>query len=60
MHKRVMSLRDPFPRHYARFEEILHRWRAVGNTECNLNGPRLEPQTYHSTDKRITARFHQT
>ena len=28
----------------ARFE-MLHRWRAVGNTESNLTGPRFESQT---------------
>ena len=39
----------------APFEEMLQRWRAVGNTVSDLTSPRFEPQTYCSTDKRVTA-----
>ena len=37
------------------FEEMLQRWRAVGNTVSNLTGPRYEPQTSRSRDERVTA-----
>ena len=40
----------------AYFEEMLQRWRAVGNTVSDLTGPRSEPQTYRSKDERVTAR----
>ena len=40
----------------ASFEEMLQRWRAVGNTVSNLVGPRFEPQTFHSRNERVTAR----
>ena len=40
----------------APFEEMLQRWRDVGNTLSDLTGPRFEPQTSHSRDKRVTAR----
>ena len=36
-------------------EEMLQRWRAVGNSLSDLTGPRFEPQTSHSIDKRVTA-----
>ena len=39
----------------AAFEEMLQRWRAVGNTESNLTGPRFKPQTSRFRDKRFTA-----
>ena len=40
----------------ASFEEILNRWRTVGNTLSDLTGLRLEPQTSRSKDERVTAR----
>ena len=39
----------------APFEEMLQRWRAVGNIVPDLTGPRLELQTSRSKDKRGTA-----
>ena len=39
----------------ALFEEILKRWRAVGNTVFNLTGPGCEHQTSQSRDQRVTA-----
>ena len=60
--KRITILLDPSLRHYARgtqlirsFEEILQRWRAVGNTVSNLTGLIFETQTFRSRDERITA-----
>ena len=44
------------PGNTAPFEEISQRWRAVGNTESDLTGPRFEPQTSRSRDERVTAR----
>ena len=38
------------------FEEKSQRWRAVGNIVSDLTGPRFEPPTYRSRDKRVTAR----
>ena len=38
------------------FEEMFQRWRAVGNTESDLNVPRFEPQTSRSRYERVTAR----
>ena len=55
-------MRGPSPRHCARatqlqtFEEILQRFRAVGNTVSDLTGPRFEPQPYRSRDEHVTAR----
>ena len=40
----------------APFEEMLQRWRAVGNTVSDLTGSRFEPQTSRSRDERVTAR----
>ena len=59
--KRVLSWRDPIfaslhPGNTARFKEMLQRWRAVGNTVSDLTGPRFEPQTSRSKDKRVTVR----
>ena len=39
------------PGNTAFFEEISQRWRAVGNTESNLTGPRFESLTSHSRDE---------
>ena len=44
------------PGNTAPFEEMLQRWRAVGNTVSDLTGPRFEPQTSRSRDERVTAR----
>ena len=44
------------PGNTAPFEETSQRWRAVGNTVSDLTGPRFEPQTSRSRDKRVTAR----
>ena len=44
------------PGNTAPFEEMSQRWRAVGNTVSDLTGPRFEPQTSRSRDKRVTAR----
>ena len=38
------------------FKEMSQRWRAIGNTVSDLTGPRFEPRTSRSRDKRITAR----
>ena len=32
------------------------RWRSVGNTVCDLTGPRFEPQTSRSRDERLNTR----
>ena len=50
-HFRVIAPGNTVP-----FEEMWQRWRAVRNTESDLTGPRLEPQTSRSTDERVTAR----
>ena len=39
----------------ASFEEMLQRWRAVGNIVFDLIGPRFEPQTSRYRDERVTA-----
>ena len=44
------------PGNTAPFEEMLQRWRAVGNTVSDLTGLRFEPQTSRSRDERVTAR----
>ena len=44
------------PGNTASFEEILQRWRAVGNTVSDLTSPRFEPQTSRSKDECVTAR----
>ena len=44
------------PGNTAPLEEMLQRWRAVGNTVSDLTGPRFEPQTSCSRDERVTAR----
>ena len=44
------------PGNTAPFEEMLQRWRAVGNTVSNLTGTKFEPQISRSRDKRVTAR----
>ena len=44
------------PGNTASFEEMLQRWRAVGNTVSDLADPRFEPQTSRSRDERVTAR----
>ena len=44
------------PRNTAPFEEMLQRWRSVGNTVSDLTGPRFEPLISSSRDERITAR----
>ena len=56
----ITNLGDPSPCQCAwgnttPFEEMLKRWRAVGNTVSNLISPRFEQQTSHSRDKRNTA-----
>ena len=43
------------PGNITRFEKMLQRLRAVGDTAHDLNGPRFEPQTSSSTE-RVTAR----
>ena len=40
----------------APFEEMLHRWPAVGNSVFNLTGLRFEPQTSFFRDEDVTAR----
>ena len=44
------------PGNSALFEEMLQRWRVVGNTVSDLTGPKFEPQTYRSRNERVTAR----
>ena len=44
------------PRNTALFEEMSRRWLAVGNAVSDLTGPRYEPQTSRSRDKRVIAR----
>ena len=36
--------------------EMSQRWRAVGDTVCNLTAPKLEPEISRSSDGRVTAR----
>ena len=48
------SLRPGNP---ASFEEMLQRWRAVGDTAFDLTGPRFEPQTSRFRDERATTRI---
>ena len=43
------------PGNTASFEEMSQRWRAVGNSESNLIGPRFESQTSSSRNERVTA-----
>ena len=38
------------------FKEMSQRWRSVGNTLCDLTGPRFEPQTSRSRDERLNTR----
>ena len=38
------------------FEEMLRRWRAVGNAVSDLTDPRFEPQTSRSRDECVAAR----
>ena len=45
------------PGNTALFEEMLQRWRAVGNTVSDLTGPSFEPLTSRSRDERVTARL---
>ena len=40
----------------AHFKEVSQRQRAIGNIVPNLTDQRLESQTYHSRNKRVTAR----
>ena len=40
----------------ASFEEMLQRWRAVGNTVSDVTGPRFAPQTSSSKGERVTTR----
>ena len=61
--KRITTLLNPAPRHCARetqlirsFEEILQRWKDVGNTVSDLTSLRFEHQTSRSRDERVTAR----
>ena len=35
---------------------MLQRWRAAGYTASDSTGPRFQPQTYRSRNKRVTAR----
>ena len=44
------------PGNTAPLEEMLQRWRVVGNTVSDLTGPRFEPQIFRSRDERVTAR----
>ena len=46
------------PHNTAPFEEMSHRWRAVGNTVSDLTGPRFEPQTSRSRDQLVGGRNH--
>ena len=41
------------PDNTASFEEVLQRRQAIGNTVSDLTGPRFEPQTSRSRDKRV-------
>ena len=40
----------------APFEEMILRWRAIGNTLHNLTSQRFELQTFRSRDKCVTVR----
>ena len=44
------------PGHTGPFEEMLQRWRTVGNTVPHLTNPKFEPQTSRSRNERVTAR----
>ena len=37
------------------FEEMLQRWRTIGNTVCDLTGAWFEPQTSFSRHERVIA-----
>ena len=39
----------------ASFQEMLQRWQDVGNTVTDLTGPRFEPETSCSKNKRVAA-----
>ena len=57
--KRVTSWRGSIfaslrPGNTASFEETSQRWRAVGNTESDLTGPRFEPRNSRSRNERGT------
>ena len=52
--KRVRCLWGPYAHHCARATQLL--LKNVGNTVSVLTGPRFEPQTSRSRDKRVTAR----
>ena len=41
------------PGNTASFEEMLQRWRAVGNTASDLTGPSFEPWTSRFRDEEI-------
>ena len=62
MTKRVTSWWGPSLRHCARatytasVEEMSQQWRAVGNTESDLTGPRFEYQTSRFRGEGVTAR----
>ena len=43
------------PGNAASFEEVLQRWRAVGNCVFDFTGLRFEPQTSRSREERVTA-----
>ena len=58
--KRVPSLRGSSlslrPGYTVPFEEMLQRWRAVGNTLSDLTGPIFESQTSRPRDESVAAR----
>ena len=62
MPKRATILRGPIPSGITlrpgstALEEMLKRWRAVGNTVSNFTGLRFELQTSRFRDERVTAR----
>ena len=41
----------------APFEELLQRWRGVGNTVSDLTSARFEPRTSHSRDEHNTVKL---
>ena len=50
-HLRVIALGNSAP-----FQEMMQRWRAVGDTVSDLTHPRFELLTSRSRDNRVTAR----
>ena len=65
LHRRVYRVNEAHlriiaPRQHSFFQRNMQRRRAIGNTVYDLTGPRFEPQTSRSRDKRVTKNKHKT